>query len=123
MATFVDSPALASLNPASHQTLVLGGHEIIKGASHYGRRGEHAVVGTIVDAAMDGEAVEDQESARGLGAKFRITRGSVRKNVVNGRGLSRPERGDGRGRQPSELGGDVARGHRGRVVPFLLQKS
>jgi hypothetical protein len=94
LASFVDSPALASVDPTSHQTLVFFGHEIVEWASHYGCCREHAIIGAIIDVTMFREAVEDKESARGLGGKLRVTRGSVGTNVIDRKGLRRSERSD-----------------------------
>lgn len=107
MATLVDPPSLAGLDPAPHKVLVPRGHEIIEWASHNCGGREHAIVRTILDVAMCRKAVQDEESATGLGGKFGVTGGTVGKKVVYGKRLGRSKRSDG----PSEVSGDVAPGH------------
>lgn len=80
------------------------------------------IVGTILDVAMHREAVKNEESARGLSGKLGIARGSIGKKVVYRERLNRPERSDRLLGHPCKISGHVARGHRGWIVPFLLQK-
>ena len=85
LATFIHSPTLASVNPASHQGFVFWSYEIVERATHDGSGWEDAIIGTILNVAAHGEAIEDEESSRGLSGKIGITRGSIGKYIICGK--------------------------------------
>ena len=122
MATLVDRPTLASVNPASNEALVFASHEIVEWASHNGHGCEYKLVRAILDETVFGEAIQNEERAGRLGVKPGVARRSIGEKIVYANRLRGSERSDGLTGLSGEIGRDVARGHRRWFIPPLRQK-